>query len=108
MEQVKLVLDLKYQYEHARQERLLLNEQIAQDKLPRSFDALQGPPPHSFRTLVDTQLEQQLRDRQQAILQRHRKEMITLYLATVEANLETFDVLFKDAIKKMQIGRAHV
>ena len=107
MERATLLLDLKYQCENARQEVLLLKEQIAQNKLPPPFDALLGPAPHSFRSLSDTQVGQQLSDRQEAILQQHRKEMITLYLDTVEAKRDESHTLFNEAMNNMQ-ERQHI
>ena len=86
---------------------LLLNERIAQNKLPSSFDALQGPTPHSFRSLSDTELGQKLSDRQEVILQHHRKEMITLYLDTVEAKRDESHTLFNNAMDSMQ-ERQHI
>ena len=86
---------------------LLLKEQIAQNKLPPPFDALLGPTPHSFRSLSDTQVGQQLSDRQEAILQQHRKEMITLYLDTVEAKRDESHTLFNEAMNNMQ-ERQHI
>ena len=102
MKRATLLLDFKYQYEQDRQEVLLLKEQIAQNKLPPPFDALQGPAPHSFRSLSDAQLGQQLSDRQGAILQHHRKEMITLYLDTVEAKRDESHTVFNEAMNNMQ------
>ena len=102
MERATLLLDLKYQYDNARQEALLFKEQIAQNKLPSVFDALQGPAPHSFRSLSDTQLGQQLDDRQQAILQHHRKEMIDLFIDANEAKLGVFRTLFNDVMETMR------
>ena len=96
------MLDLKYQCENARQEVLLLKERIAQNKLPPSFDALQEPAPHSFRSLSDIQLGQQLSDRQQAILQHHRKEMIALYLDATEAKRDESRTLFNETMDNMQ------
>ena len=102
MKRATLLFNLKYQYEQDRLEVLLLKEQIAQNKLPPPFDALQGPAPHSFRSLSDTQVGQQLSDRQEAILQHHRKEMITLYLDTVEAKRDESHTLFNEAMDNMQ------
>lgn len=102
MQHATRLLDLKYQSERARREVLLLGERIAHNKLPSWFDALQGPAPHSFRALFDTQLGQQLNDRQQAILQYHRKEMIALYRDIVEAKQDESQTLFHDAMHRMR------
>jgi hypothetical protein len=102
MQHATRLLDLKYQSERARREVLLLGERIVHNKLPSWFDALQGPAPHSFRALFDTQLRQQLNDRQQAILQYHRKEMIALYRAIVEAKQDESQTLFHDAMQRMR------
>jgi hypothetical protein len=102
MQHATRLLDLKYQSERARREVLLLDERVAHNKLPSWFDALQGPAPHSFRALFDTQLGQQLNDRQQAILQEHRKEMIALYRDIVKAKHEESQALFHDAMFRMR------
>lgn len=102
MERATLLLDLKYQYENARQEVLLFKEQVAQNKLPRLFNALQRPAPHSFRSLSDTRLGQRLSDRQQTILEYHRKGMIDLYLSTAEAKLGGFRIAFNEVMDNMQ------
>ena len=102
MQHALLLLDLHYQSESARHEVSLLKERIAHNQLPSWFDALQGPAPHSFRALFDTQLGQQLNDRQQAILQYHRQEMTALYLDIVEAKRDESHTLFHDAMIRMR------
>ena len=102
MQRATALLDLKYQSESARQEVLLLRERIAHNELPAWFDALQGPAPHSFRALFDTQRGQQLNDRQQVILQYHRKELMALYLDIVEAKQDESHTVFSDAMNRMR------
>lgn len=105
MQHATRLLDLKYQSERARREVVLLGERIVHNKLPFWFDALQGPAPHSFRALFDTQLGQQLNDRQQAILQYHRQEMIALYREIVVAQQEESQTMFHDAMLRMREGQ---
>ena len=92
---------LKSQYEEAQQEMLLLQEHIAQNKLPASFDAYPRSAPHSFRSLSDVHLGQQLTDRQQNILHDHRKEMISLFLIITEAKLDESRTFFDEAMDSM-------
>lgn len=101
----KNIFKAKLQKEISKFEAGILKQRLSYNHLPNAFQSIDIPIPLALNTIQDCSIRQRLQDRAEKLLQQTKCNMILVYLAVAETNINESRINFDKLMSEMSFNQ---